>query len=806
MKFSLKKMTASLCAAMLAFTVFPFAVSAKASVPVNINKTIFPDESFRRLVKTFDVNGDDILSDDEIDLVTEIELYSNTENTKGIEYFTNLRIFYYNRSGGLPFDAEKLTSLDLSANTQLEELEMGFNSLSSLDLSSNKMLKSIMISCNRLTDNLTSLVLGEKPVLERLWCKQARLTEIDLSGVNKQSLKSLDLEGNLLTNINLAGFTGLGKDLYDGRKNGILDLHKNRLGAIELSDTDCSRLKFDGIINNINLDVQEIFVEKNDDNTIDLSQLTARCGFDVERAYDWSGGTVAGTTLTLDDGAKYVTYKYKCNRNSSEDIYSINCTLVPVSKTAFTPNFSLKWEKGKKTDIDIKWFNFYGTHDKAIFTPSEYYCKSSVKYEIKLYCNGTSESDVFDSFVCENEEWWKSIKDYLEKETAPKSGTLYFSIQAKEAVSYFNPSESKNPEHFYEFTGNESEVFFSDPLAYNTVNIKTVSSVNIINATLKYTEGDAPVFTAEVAPADKDKYEITCESIQDVDKNDPNQVNGAVYSDDENHGNVPTVEKMTSEGNYYAGITVKAKSGYKLADSVKITFNGITVKPEQYPTTNGVLFAARCTKISVISAAHVHDLTKVPAVEPTYTSDGNIEYFKCTTCGKLFKDGGAVTEITINDTVIPKLTGHVHDLTKVPAVDPTYTSDGNIEYFKCTTCGKLFKDSGAATEITLNDTVIPKLTGHIHIDADGNLICDSCNKITVAVIPGVVTANGTAPSVSDARMALRFAVGLENPTAIEKLACDTNFDKEINVSDARNILRVAVGLDSVDIWELSKHL
>lgn len=747
MKFSLKKMTASLCAAMLAFTVFPFAVSAKASVPVNINKTIFPDESFRRLVKTFDVNGDDLLSDDEIESVTEIELYNNTENTKGIEYFTNLRIFYYNRYGGFPFDAEKLTSLDLSANTQLEELEMGFNSLSSLDLSSNKMLKSIMISCNRLTDNLTSLVLGEKPVLERLWCKQARLTEIDLSGVNKQSLKSLDLEGNLLTNINLAGFTGLGKDLYDGRKNGILDLHKNRLGAIELSDTDCSRLKFDGIINNINLDVQEIFVEKNDDNTVDLSQLTTRCGFDVERAYDWSGGTVAGTTLTLDDGAKYVTYKYKCNRNSSEDIYSINCTLVPVSKTALTPNFSLKWKKG-----NIEWFNSYGKHDKAIFTPSEYYCKSSVKYEIKLYCNGTSESDVFDSFVCENEEWWKSIKDYLEKETAPKSGTLYFSVQAKEAVSYGQESGNQFTEHFYEFTGNESEVFFSDPLAYNTVNIKTVSSVNIINATLKYTEGDAPVFTAEVDPADKDKYEITCESIQDVDKNDPNKVNGAVYSDDENHGNVPTVEKMTSEGNYYAGITVKAKSGYKLADSVKITLNGITVNPENYPTQNGVLFAARCTKISVISAAHVHDLTKIPAVEPTYTSDGN------------------------------------------------------IEYFKCTTCGKLFKDSGAATEITLNDTVIPKLTGHVHIDADGDLICDSCNKITVAVIPGVVTANGTAPSVGDARMALRFAVGLENPTAIEKLACDTNFDKEINVSDARNILRVAVGLDSVDIWELSKHL
>ena len=65
MKFSLKKLTASLCAAMLAFTLFPFAVSAKPNLP--INKTIFPDESFRKLVKNFDTNGDDFLSDDEID-------------------------------------------------------------------------------------------------------------------------------------------------------------------------------------------------------------------------------------------------------------------------------------------------------------------------------------------------------------------------------------------------------------------------------------------------------------------------------------------------------------------------------------------------------------------------------------------------------------------------------------------------------------------------------------------------------------------------------------------------------------------
>ena len=58
-------------------------------------------------------------------------------------------------------------------------------------------------------------------------------------------------------------------------------------------------------------------------------------------------------------------------------------------------------------------------------------------------------------------------------------------------------------------------------------------------------------------------------------------------------------------------------------------------------------------------------------------------------------------------------TGHVHanHLTKVEKVDATCTTDGNKEYYRCT-CGKLFEDAAAATEITDHSSVVIPKTGH----------------------------------------------------------------------------------------------
>ena len=63
--------------------------------------------------------------------------------------------------------------------------------------------------------------------------------------------------------------------------------------------------------------------------------------------------------------------------------------------------------------------------------------------------------------------------------------------------------------------------------------------------------------------------------------------------------------------------------------------------------------------------------------------------------------------------VMQAATGHVHanHLTKVDKVDATCTTDGNKEYYRCT-CGKLFEDAAAATEITDHSSVVLSKTGH----------------------------------------------------------------------------------------------
>ena len=146
-------------------------------------------------------------------------------------------------------------------------------------------------------------------------------------------------------------------------------------------------------------------------------------------------------------------------------------------------------------------------------------------------------------------------------------------------------------------------------------------------------------------------------------------------------------------------------------------------------------------------AALGHDLTKTEAEMVTCTEAGNIEYWTCERCGKIFSDAEGTTEITLEDTVINAL-GHAwdegkvtteptcttegvktftctrcgetrtetiealgHNLTATLAVAATCTEPGNVEYWTCERCGKIFSDAEGKNEITLEDTVIPA-TGH----------------------------------------------------------------------------------------------
>jgi len=191
---------------------------------------------------------------------------------------------------------------------------------------------------------------------------------------------------------------------------------------------------------------------------------------------------------------------------------------------------------------------------------------------------------------------------------------------------------------------------------------------------------------------------------------------------------------------------------------------------------------------------HVHTLKHYDRKEPSDTSEGNIEYWECLSCGELFSDAEGIQKISREEIVIPKLkkisatatgysgkydgkahgitvkvtdpssgaavrygtvegtcdkttspeytevgtytvyyevtaegyktlTGqavveikeadapgpeHTHTLTHHERREATETGDGNIEYWECSGCGKLFKDEACTKEITLAETIIPK--------------------------------------------------------------------------------------------------
>lgn len=101
------------------------------------------------------------------------------------------------------------------------------------------------------------------------------------------------------------------------------------------------------------------------------------------------------------------------------------------------------------------------------------------------------------------------------------------------------------------------------------------------------------------------------------------------------------------------------------------------------------------------------NLTEVAYLEPTCTSNGNYQYFKCDQLGSDFVFNSDKSQvISIKETVISKKS---HSLSKVEAKDATCGNAGNKEYWECSTCSSIFADSNGKTPIQLAEVTIPQL-------------------------------------------------------------------------------------------------
>ena len=154
---------------------------------------------------------------------------------QGIEFFKSLEI--------LKCESPLLTSLDVSGCTALKELYCPYNRLTSLDVSANTALE--VLNCDRgtltsldvsgctalkelycLYNRLTSLDVSANTALEVLYCGDGTLASLDVSGCT--ALKELQCYNNQLTSLDVSSCTALERLNCRDNQLASLDVSANR--------------------------------------------------------------------------------------------------------------------------------------------------------------------------------------------------------------------------------------------------------------------------------------------------------------------------------------------------------------------------------------------------------------------------------------------------------------------------------------------------------------------------------------------------------------------------------------------------
>jgi len=111
--------------------------------------------------------------------------------------------------------------------------------------------------------------------------------------------------------------------------------------------------------------------------------------------------------------------------------------------------------------------------------------------------------------------------------------------------------------------------------------------------------------------------------------------------------------------------------------------------------------------LTLASCGHKHKYVKVDAKAATCTATGNVEYYECADCDKIFTlSGEKYTETTLDKVTTAKV---AHTLEHHEAVPASYVASGSIEYWSCSVCGDKFSDAAASRKVTDAEITIAQL-------------------------------------------------------------------------------------------------
>ena len=265
----------------------------------------------------------------------------------------------------------QLTTLDVSQNTALESLNCADNQVTSLDISQNTALESLICASNKLTalnvsgnatlkfldcstNELTELNVDQNVALNTLDCRNNRLTSLNVSlnlnlqdlNCAKNKLAALDVQKNTALESLYCGYNQLTVlDVGQNRSLDSLSCENNLLTSLNVSQNtrlnlllcfnnhltslDTSNQKW---LHTLSCDNNNYPITITNDRNYDLSNLPGT--FDVNKASNWSGGTVSGNILTVDHDKDSVTYTYDCGNGRTKNF------MLTCGKASYTVNFN----------------------------------------------------------------------------------------------------------------------------------------------------------------------------------------------------------------------------------------------------------------------------------------------------------------------------------------------------------------------------------------------------------------------------------------------------------------------------------
>ena len=283
-----------------------------------INEENFPDANFRKWLISYNLNKT-VIDPSTVNKISARE--SGIQDLTGIQFFTELTELDVLNFVDTPEEKKnKITTIDLSANTKLRKLVVCGNQIASLDLSACPGLRHLDVTSNLLTEldvtnldklsilyceknQLTSLDVSHNPDLGMLTCNENKLTSLNVA--NNMNLEQLYCEYNQLTSIDVTNHNKL--MIFNCNDNQLTSLDVS--GCTELFQLYCYNNKIKGqamtdLVNSLGTSRGGYMVIIDLESETEENEMTEEQAA-AARAKGWS------VEAFIDDG--YVSYPYDPN-------------------------------------------------------------------------------------------------------------------------------------------------------------------------------------------------------------------------------------------------------------------------------------------------------------------------------------------------------------------------------------------------------------------------------------------------------------------------------------------------------------